>query len=65
MHEVAQERAGALQVYRVNAHENLMTCVRYAVTGLPQLLLFIDGKEKSRSIGPVPKGKILSMLETA
>lgn len=62
MHEVAQEKAGALKAYRVNARENMLTCVRYAVSALPQLLFFVDGKEKTRSIGAVPKGKILAML---
>ena len=65
MHEVAQEKADALKVYRINARENLLTCVRYAVTALPQLLLFMNGKEETRAVGPVPKGKILSMLGTS
>ncbi len=64
MHEVAQEKAGAVKVYRVLVSENLLTCVRYAVSALPQLLLFVNGKEKTRSLGAVPKGKILAMLET-
>lgn len=63
MHEVAQENAGKVALYRINARENLMTSVRCAVTALPQLLLFVDGKEKARSVGAVPKGKILAMLE--
>jgi len=63
VHEVAQEKAGSVKVYRVDARASMLTCVRYAVTGLPQLLLFVDGKEKTRSIGAVPKGRILAMLE--
>lgn len=64
MHEVAQERAGALKVYRLKTNDNLMTCVRLAVTSLPQLIYFVDGKEKARTVGLVPKARILAMLDS-
>ena len=63
MHEVAQEKTGALKVYRVNMSQNLLTSIRLGVTALPQLLLFVDGKEKSRLVGFGPKGRILAMLD--
>lgn len=59
--EVAEEAAG-VTVGKVNIDEQPELASRYGVMTIPTLILFRGGQEAGRSVGVVPKQKILDML---
>ena len=59
--EVAEEAAG-VTVGKVNIDEQPELASRYSVMTIPTLILFRGGQEAGRSVGVVPKQKILDML---
>ena len=63
--EIASEMGGRLTIVKVNIDENPATPSKYGVRGIPTLVLFDGGEEKSRQVGANPKGKILNWIEDA
>jgi thioredoxin 1 len=61
--EVAGEFEGKVKFVKVNTDENLKTAKDYAISGLPSLLLFKDGKALERLVGLMPKSNIISNIE--
>jgi thioredoxin 2 len=60
--ELARERAGQLLVMKLNTDLNQNVSVRFAIGGIPTLILFKNGSEASRVVGAVPKSKIEAMV---
>ncbi|MDE1176357.1 MAG: thioredoxin [Edaphobacter sp.] len=56
--EVANEFEGKLKVMKLDVDQNGVTASRFAIRGIPALLLFKDGKEVDRIVGLVPKDTI-------
>ena len=63
--EIAQERAGALKVVKMNTDENQNTAVQYNIMSIPTLILFRDGQPAKTVIGAYPKRKLEAELEPA
>lgn len=63
LEEVASELGEKVKVVKVNTDENLKTAKDYAISGLPSLLVFKDGKAVERLVGLMPKSTILSNVE--
>ena len=61
--EVATELGDKVKVVKVNTDENLKTAQDYAISGLPSLLVFKEGKAVERLVGLMPKSTILSNVE--
>ncbi len=61
--EVSNELGDKVKVVKVNTDENLKTAQDYAISGLPSLLVFKDGKAVERLVGLMPKSTILSNVE--
>lgn len=61
--EIANEFAGKVKFVKVNTDENLKTAKDYAISGLPSLLVFKDGKAVERLVGLMPKSSIISNIE--
>ncbi len=61
--EVAMELGDKVKVVKVNTDENLKTAQDYAISGLPSLLVFKEGKAVERLVGLMPKSTILSNIE--
>ena len=61
--EVSKELGDKVKVVKVNTDENLKTAQDYAISGLPSLLVFKDGKAVERLVGLMPKSTILSNVE--
>lgn len=61
--EVANEFSGKVKFVKVNTDENLKTAKDYAISGLPSLLVFKDGKAVERLVGLMPKSSIISNIE--
>jgi thioredoxin 2 len=60
--ELAGELAGRMLVAKLNADENPVTTGRFAIQGIPALLVFQGGREVDRLVGAQPKSEILRRL---
>jgi thioredoxin len=49
--ELAERRAGALEVLRMDIDTNVATTARYSVFSIPTLIVFKDGREQERLLG--------------
>jgi thioredoxin 1 len=47
----AQKLAGAAKVYKVNVDENPSVAPRFNIGGIPTMILFKNGQERSRLVG--------------
>lgn len=61
--EIAGEFGDKVKFVKVNTDENLKTAKDYAISGLPSLLVFKDGKAVERLVGLMPKSSIISNIE--
>ena len=61
--EVASEFDGKVKFVKVNTDENLKTAQDYSISGLPNLLVFKNGKALERLVGLMPKSTIISNIE--
>lgn len=61
--DIAEEFEGELKVAKVNADENPAISEKYAVRGLPTMILFKDGKECNRMVGLSNKSRIADFIE--
>jgi len=62
LEEIGAEFAGKLTVAKVNIDENPMTPNKYAVRGIPTLILFKDGKPAAQQVGALPKSQLKSWV---
>ena len=65
LEEIANEKAGALTIAKVNIDENPMAPSKYGVRGIPTLLIFKNGEEVSRKVGAMAKSKIEEWINEA
>ena len=63
--EIANERAGALKVVKLNTDENQQTAIQYNVLSIPTLIVFKNGQEVKRVTGAYPKKKLEAEIEPA
>ena len=61
LEEVAAERPD-VKVCKVNVDEEQELAISYGVSSIPTLLVFKNGQLVNKSIGAIPKQKILEML---
>ncbi len=61
--EIATEMGEKAKVVRVNADECLNVAKEYSISGLPSLLVFVDGKPVERMVGLMPKSTIIGNIE--
>ncbi len=61
--QISKEYEGKLKVAKCNVDNNGNTATKYGISGIPALLLFIDGEVKETIVGAVPKKRILSKIE--
>ena len=59
--EIAEERRD-ITVGKVNVDDENALAMKYGVTSIPTLIVFQDGKEKTRIVGARPKAAILAEL---
>ena len=60
--EIAADPPAGVKVCKVNVDEQPGLAVRYQVMSIPTLLVFKNGQVVNKSVGAVPKAKILEML---
>ena len=61
--EVATEFSGKVKFVKINTDENIKKAQDYAISGLPSLLVFKNGKALERLVGLMPKSTIISNIE--
>lgn len=64
LHDVAQDHDELIDVVKVDVEatqENQMLAGEYGVRSIPNMPLFMKGKEVERIIGMVPKGQLVDM----
>ena len=59
---VAEKFAGKVKVCKIDIDENIALAEQYGVEVIPTLVLFENGKEKTRKIGFMSRGDIETML---
>lgn len=64
-HLDAMARDGAVQVAKVDTEKHPDLAVKYAVTGIPTLLVFKGGELIDRIIGAMPRAKIEQRIAAA
>jgi thioredoxin 1 len=64
LEEIAKDFAGRLTVAKVNVDDNPVTPNRYAVNGLPTMIVFKGGKPVDRIIGGKPKSELKAWVES-
>ena len=65
LHELAEEKSGALKVGKVNVDEQMELAMRFQVSSIPMLVVFKDGKIVAKSVGYRSKAEIAAMVEGA
>lgn len=62
--EVAGELEGKLKVAKCNVDENQDLTMKYGVMSIPTLVLLKGGQEIGRTVGAMPKAKLLAEIES-
>ena len=61
---VAGELEGKLKVAKCNVDENQDLAMKYGVMSIPTLVMLKGGQEIARTVGAMPKAKLLAELES-
>ena len=62
LEEIGAEFAGKVTVAKVNIDDNPATPNSFAVTGIPTLILFKDGKPAATQVGAVHKAQLTAFV---
>lgn len=62
LEQVAQENAGKLKVVKINVDENQATPAKFAIRGIPTLLLFKGGQVAATQVGAVAKAQLAAFV---
>lgn len=60
--QVADELDGEVVVGKINVDDQPELAAQFGVMTIPTLILFKDGKEAARSVGVIPKAKMLDFV---
>ncbi|MEF9983846.1 MAG: thioredoxin [Oscillospiraceae bacterium] len=63
--DISKEYEGKIIVGKVNVDEQTEIAARYEVMSIPTVILFKDGILLNKSVGLVPKAKLIQMIEQA
>jgi thioredoxin 1 len=62
---LAQDYQGKAKVVKLNVDNSNQTAQRYAIRGIPTLVLFKGGDEANRIVGMASKDKLAQMIDQA
>ena len=60
--EIAEEYDGRVKVCKVDVDENQETAARFAVRGIPTLMLFKNGEVEATKVGALNKSQLAAFL---
>ena len=61
--EIADDLAGQIKVAKCNVDENQDIAMTYGVMSIPTLVLLKGGQEIARTVGAMPKAKLMAELQ--
>ena len=61
--EVAREYAGRLKVAKINVDQNQQIPAKFAVRGIPTLMLFKNGAVEATKVGALSKSQLTAFLD--
>lgn len=64
LEDLATDMAGKVTVAKLNIDENPQTPMKYAVRGIPTVILFKDGQVAATKIGALPKSKLYEWVNS-
>ena len=62
--EIASDYGGRLKVVKVNIDENPDTPQKFAVRGIPTLMLFKEGALEATKVGALTKSQLIAFLDS-
>lgn len=63
--EIADDLAGKIKVAKCNVDDNQDIAMQYGVMSIPTLVMLKGGKEAMRTVGAMPKARLMAELEKA
>ncbi len=63
--ELADDLAGKIKVAKCNVDDNQDIAMKYGVMSIPTLVMLKGGKEAMRTVGAMPKARLMAELEKA
>jgi thioredoxin 1 len=63
LEQLANEYSGKVKVVKVNVDDNSNSAIKYNVRGIPNLIIFKDGKVENQIVGAVRKEELVSAIE--
>ena len=63
--QLAGEYSGKLKVVKMNVDDNPQTPSRYGVRGIPNLIVFKNGKVHEQIVGAVAKARLTQAIDAA
>ena len=63
--DVASQYKGKVKFVKINIDENPDTPSQFGVRSIPTLILFKGGQQIDQSLGNIPKGQVVSLVERA
>jgi thioredoxin 1 len=63
--EIAREYAGRLKVCKMDVDANGETPARYAIRGIPTLMIFANGNTEATKVGAVSRSQLASFIDAA
>ena len=62
--DIAKDYAGRLKVAKMNIDENQATPNKYAVRGIPTLMIFKNGNVEATKVGALSKGQLAAFIDS-
>lgn len=62
--EIASEYSGKVKVAKLNIDDNALTPPKYAIRGIPTLILFKQGNVEAIKVGAVSKSQLTAFLDS-
>ena len=60
--EIATEKAGEVDVFKIDIDENMEIAQKYGVMSIPTFIVFKGGEPTSKTLGAQPKENVLALL---
>ncbi|MBS7325528.1 MAG: thioredoxin TrxA [Thiopseudomonas sp.] len=64
LEDIAQEYAGKVKICKLNIDDNKETPPKYAVRGIPTLMLFKNGNVEATKVGALSKSQLAAFLDS-
>jgi thioredoxin 1 len=65
LEQIAAEQAGKVKIVKLNVDENPQIPAKFAIRGIPTMILFKDGQAVATQVGAAPKATLSALVATA